>query len=58
MRDRYLFVQSLEGVCREREEAGRNDDVRGLNVAVLSSYTACLVLLLLEAPGFTPQWWF
>lgn len=30
--DRYLFVQSREGVCKEDEEAGWNDDVRRLNV--------------------------
>lgn len=32
--DRYLFVQSREGVCTEEEEAGWNDDVRRLNVLV------------------------
>lgn len=26
-------------VCKEKEEAGWNDDVRGLNVAVISSYS-------------------
>lgn len=46
MRDRYLFVQSQEGVQGEREEAGWNDDVRGLNVTVMSSYTASMLLLL------------
>lgn len=30
--DRYLFVQSREGVCKEEEEAGWNDDVRRLSV--------------------------
>lgn len=30
--DRYLFVQSREGVCKEEEEAGWNDDVRRRNV--------------------------
>lgn len=30
--DRYLFVQSREGVCKEEEEAGWNDDAKRLNV--------------------------
>lgn len=38
--DRYLFVQSREGVRKEEEEAGWNDDVR------MSSCTPSLMLLL------------
>lgn len=30
-------------VCKEKAEAGWNDDVRGLNVAVIFLYTASLL---------------
>lgn len=40
-------------VCREKEEAGWNDDVRGLNVAFIASYTASM--LLLEVRIY--KWW-
>lgn len=38
--DRYLFVQSREGVCKEEEEAGWNEDVKNVLMHTLSDAAA------------------